>query len=138
MSRTEPLQSNWQVWAAGGACLSGVTIVLAALKNHLLHHSLTIPDTRSFDLALQYQFYHSLGMIVCGLAGHSLRSRLIHLIGFMFLFGIVAFSGGLYLRVALPTVEIPWIMPVGEISWVIGWFLLAFVSIRAKNHRETS
>lgn len=138
MSRTELLQSNWQVWVAGGACISGVTIILAALRNHLLRSWLSIPETATFDLALQYQFYHAIGMIISGFAGWALSSRLTNLIGFLFLFGILAFSGGLYLRIALPTVEIPWIIPVGAISWIIGWFLLAFVAVTARNHEKSS
>jgi len=138
MSTPEHPRTNGRVWIAAGAIIAGVTIILAALKDHVLRDWLAIPETRIFDLALQYQFYHSLGLMICGLVSQVTSSRMTNLIGLLFLFGIVGFCGGLYLRIALPTVQIAWIIPVGAISWVVGWFLLALVVISARSCRNAS
>jgi len=138
MSNVESPERNSRVWIAAGAAIAGVTIVLAALRDHLLRDWLTIPETRSFDLALQYQFYHSLGLILCGITGRVLSSRFMGVVGFLFLLGIVAFSGGLYLRIAVPNMRIGWIIPLGAISWVIGWVLLAFSSLIVKRDTTSS
>lgn len=138
MSTTEHPRANGRVWIAAGAIIAGVTIVLAALKDHVLRNWLAIPETRIFDLALQYQFYHSLALIIWGMVSQVTSSRMTNLIGLLFLFGIVGFCGGLYLRIALPTVQVPWIIPVGAISWVVGWFLLALSAISAKSCKKAS
>ncbi len=137
MERPEQRQAVWELWVASGAAIAALTVVLAALRDHLLRSWLSVPETRLFDLALQYQFYHSLGLIVCGLAARLLPSRAMHLVGVLLLLGIVGFSGGLYLKIVVPNLTIGWMIPAGAALWVVGWLLFAIVAVVRRGETST-
>ena len=129
MAIPEQRRAVWQLWIASGAAVAWLTVVLAAVRDHLLRSWLSVPEIRSFDLALQYQFYHSLGLIMCGLTARVLPSRAMNIVGFLFILGIVGFSGGLYLKIVIPNLTIGWMIPVGATLWVIAWVLFAILAV---------
>ncbi len=90
-----------------------------ALKNHLSSEMMSVYKT-----AVEYQFYHALGLLIIGLIGFNFESKWIKWSGGMLIAGIVLFSGSLY---ALSVTEIKvlgTITPIGGLAFVAGWICL--------------
>lgn len=116
-------------WILLGGILGGLSVMLGAFGAHSLKAVLTEKSLATFHTATQYQFFHSLALVLVGLLAHQLgegnNSKVIKA-GWFFLTGIVLFSGSLYwLALGGPRVLGP-ITPLGGLSFMIGWFLLAF------------
>ena len=87
--------------------------------------------THSWDTAVRLHGAHSLGLILIGLAAGSCSSRLRCWASGLLLAGIVLFSGMIYLYVALDLTTgrtisfLMLLVPIGGISWMAGWAVLA-------------
>lgn len=89
-----------------------------ALKEQLALHQRT--DT--FELAVRYQFYHTLVLLFLGLqntANHKLSS-------WFFLGGIFLFSGSLYFLALTNSTALVLITPIGGVFLLAGWGHLAW------------
>ncbi len=85
-----------------------------------------------FNLGVQYQFYHTFALMGLAFTGHWIHSRLLDWAAYMFIAGIVLFSGSLY---GLALVGSKWfgpITPMGGGCFLIGWLLLAVALWRHK------
>ena len=108
--------------------LSGVQ--LGALGAHALTDRLTPQKINSWELAVQYQLVHSLGLIAIVLLRDKLRSALLQWAGLIMLSGIFLFSGSIYLS-ALGIPAFSQIAPLGGISFMVAWLLVAIAIFRA-------
>ncbi|WP_347246529.1 DUF423 domain-containing protein [Thermogutta sp.] len=120
-------------WIACGAILAGLSVVLAAFADHVLKGNSGIAEVRQFELAVRYQFYHAIALILCGLAGLCGKFRGLNVVAIGFLLGIVGFSGGLFLRVCLPQLHLGPIIPAGAMLWILSWLGLAGIAVTGKN-----
>lgn len=79
-----------------------------------------------FETAVQYHFYHSLALLAVGVIALSQpQTVMLRSSGWLFLIGIVVFSGSLYL---LSITGIRWlgaITPLGGLAFIGGWACLA-------------
>jgi uncharacterized membrane protein YgdD (TMEM256/DUF423 family) len=95
-----------------------------ALKSRLDEHALGV-----FQTAVQYHFYHSLALLAVGVIALSQpQTALLRSSGYLFLVGIVVFSGSLYL---LSMSGLRWlgaITPLGGLAFIAGWGCLAAAS----------
>jgi uncharacterized membrane protein YgdD (TMEM256/DUF423 family) len=114
------------------AALSGFLAVgLGAFGAHALRERLDEHALSIYQTAVQYHFYHSLALLGVGLLClWQPQSRLLWGSGSAFAFGILIFSGSLYL---LSITGIHWlgaITPVGGLGFMIGWLLLFLAAWR--------
>ena len=97
-----------------GALSCGVAVGLGAFGAHALKDVLSPDALATFETGVRYQFYHSLGILGVALLWFRLQNtRIATLAGWLFLVGIVLFSGSLYL---LAITGIRWIgafTPIG-------------------------
>jgi uncharacterized membrane protein YgdD (TMEM256/DUF423 family) len=87
-----------------------------------------------FETAVRYQMYHALAMVGAGILGlYSQRARrAAWLAGFAYLVGIIFFSGSLYGLVFMPQMKwLGMIAPIGGLSMIVGWVLLAIAGMFA-------
>lgn len=95
-----------------------------ALRSRLDEHSLSV-----FQTAVQYHFYHSLALLAVGVIALSQpQTALLRSSGYLFVVGIVVFSGSLYL---LSMSGLRWlgaITPLGGLAFIAGWGCLAAAS----------
>ncbi|MCB1700311.1 MAG: DUF423 domain-containing protein [Pseudomonadales bacterium] len=95
-----------------------------ALKNRLDDYALGV-----FQTAVQYHFYHSLALLAVGVIALSHpQSALLRSSGWLFIVGIVIFSGSLYL---LSISGLRWlgaVTPLGGLAFIAGWGCLAAAS----------
>lgn len=109
------------------ASLSGMfAVVFGAFGAHALKNRLDDYAMGVFETAVQYHFYHSLALLAVGvIALHQPQTMLLRSSGWLFLLGIVVFSGSLYL---LSLSGVKWlgaITPLGGLAFIAGWACLA-------------
>ena len=84
-----------------------------------------------FETGVRYHLYHALGLVLIGIfARTSGASHSLGVAGILFLLGVLLFSGSLY-SMSLVSEKFRWlgaITPLGGLSFIIGWVLLAVAS----------
>ena len=96
------------------------------LKAHLDEYSLSVYQT-----GVEYHFYHTFALLVVALLAHWYpQSGALRTSGIAFSFGIVVFSGSLYLLALTGTRWLGAITPIGGLGFLIGWAALAIAAYR--------
>jgi uncharacterized membrane protein YgdD (TMEM256/DUF423 family) len=107
-------------------------VQLGALGAHALNNILTPAQINSWELAVQYQLVHSLGLILIGLLLQKFGpSRLMVWSGSLMLAGIFLFSGSIYTS-ALGISLAAQVAPYGGTSFMVAWLLLAVAVYRCR------
>lgn len=115
--------------------------ILAVLMGAFGAHSIRgIVDAHSieiFNKGVQYQFYHVFAIIACALLFHLTRQKRFIVAARLFVAGICCFSGSLYLLavkdlLAINTVILGPITPLGGVFFIAGWCLLMSGVIKLK------
>lgn len=112
-----------------GSLMAGLAVGTGAYGAHG-GQAFDIEQVRWIEKAARYQMYHSFALILVSLAmSHCQeRTRLFHITGWLFLFGILSFSGSLYLM-AFTGLNLGYMTPVGGIAFISGWFLMAYTGL---------
>ena len=112
---------------AAGALLMLLGVVLGAFGAHALQAELTPRQLASYQTGVHYQMLHALGLLVVGLLacvtapGPRLRGA-----AWLMGAGIVLFSGSIYLMTAGAPRALGMVTPVGGVSFMVAWGLLAW------------
>lgn len=117
-------------WFASAAILCGLGVVLGAFGAHGLRERLTADMLAVFETGVRYHFIHALGLFVVAWAASRWPGPLVAAAGWLFVAGILIFSGSLYV---LSVSGIRWlgaITPIGGVCMIAGWVLLAVVALR--------
>ena len=118
-------------WFATGALLCGLGVALGAFGAHGLRERLTPEMLATFETGVRYHFIHALGLFAVAWAATRWPGALVGAAGWLFVAGIVIFSGSLYL---LSISGIRWlgaITLIGGVCMIAGWVLLAAAALRA-------
>ena len=119
-------------WSGLGAILLGLAVVLGAFGAHGLRGRLDAYSMDIYERAVFYQFIHALGILVVPLftrAGALSESAVGWVCGLL-LAGILIFSGSLYFLALSGVRMFGAITPIGGLSFITAWFLLAFRLLR--------
>ena len=110
-----------------GALFGGIAVALGAFGAHGLK-KIVSPDVVSvFQTGVQYQMYHTLALLVVAIVYERLPNKWMKSSGYLFSFGILFFSGSLYLITALKAEErsipalIGAITQIGGLLFILGW-----------------
>ena len=109
-----------------GCLCAALGVAAGAFGAHMLKGLLEPPMLAVYDTATRYQMYHAFGIVLSGFAVHISRDARVASAGWMFLAGILLFSGSLY-GVALFGVR--WlgaVTPLGGVAFIAGWLFLAW------------
>lgn len=125
--------SSSKFWIASGAILASVAVMAGAVGTHVLKERLQLADTelQTYEVAVRYQMYHALGLMLVGILVGRQSSRWLTTAGVALLLGIVLFSGGLYARLLAGFQPGVPIVPTGGMAWIVGWLLLAVGALTA-------
>ena len=85
-----------------------------------------------YHTGVEYQFYHALGLLIIGVIGFEIKSKLIGWAGILLTAGIILFSGSLYVLALSGIKGLGAITPIGGISFVAGWIILAIGIVKHK------
>ena len=109
-----------------GAFGALLAVALGAFGAHALKARLAPEALGLWKTAVEYHFYHSLGLLAVGAAAMQGESRQLQLAGWCMVAGVVLFSGSLYGLALTAFPWLGWITPFGGLSFLAGWgFLLA-------------
>ncbi|MBZ0278802.1 MAG: DUF423 domain-containing protein [Anaerolineae bacterium] len=113
------------------AVLGAVGVVLGAFGAHGLSAILTVNGhTDTFHTATQYQMIHALALLGVAVAAQQWPGKLMQWAGYLFLAGVVLFSGSLYL---LAIFDLSWlgaVAPLGGVALIGGWVCLGWAAWR--------
>ena len=112
-------------FAMVGAVLSGLGVALGAFGVHGLAGVLVPADLAVFETGVRYQMYHALALVVLGLPGTRLSHALAKAAGWLFVLGVVLFSGSLYGLTLVGPRSLGMVTPFGGVTLLAGWGCLA-------------
>ncbi len=115
-----------------GAGAALVAVLLGAFGAHALKGRLAGDGLALWRTAVEYHFWHALGLLAVGLvAVHLPGSALLKWSGWSMLGGIVLFSGSLYVLALTGLRALGMVTPLGGLAFVVAWVLLAAAVARA-------
>jgi uncharacterized membrane protein YgdD (TMEM256/DUF423 family) len=109
-----------------GSLLGGLGVALGAFGAHGLRSRLPAERLENFETAARYQMYHALALLGAAFAaGTRPGSALPAAAGWLFVAGILLFSGSLYLLVITGRRAWGAAAPLGGLAFIAGWICLA-------------
>jgi uncharacterized membrane protein YgdD (TMEM256/DUF423 family) len=109
-----------------GSFLMALAVAFGAFGAHIVQEMLTPDRFAVYQTAVQYHFYHALGLLIAGILSLWIReSNWLKWSGIMMLSGIVVFSGSLYILTLTDTGCLGMITPFGGLAFILGWIFLA-------------
>ena len=119
------------------AILGMLAIILGAFGAHALKKVLPIEQLSTFETGVRYQMYHALFLLFMGQTD-ILSSKTKKTIYFLVLFGVLFFSGSIYL-LAINSISpidfrvIGFVTPIGGLLLILAWGLLLLNIINKKS-----
>lgn len=113
-------------WFALGCVLAGLGVATGAFGAHLLRRTLPPEWLTIFETGVRYQMYHALGLMAAALVSSRWSSKCNHIAAWLFLMGILLFSGSLYALSLTAVRGLGMITPLGGICLMAGWGVLAW------------
>ncbi len=109
-----------------GSLVALLGVGLGAFATHGLKGRLSSELLAAFEVGVRYQMYHALALLAVAWAWSRWPRTEITAAGWLFLAGIVLFSGSLYLLALTGSRPLGIITPVGGVLLIIGWLALAW------------
>jgi uncharacterized membrane protein YgdD (TMEM256/DUF423 family) len=120
-----------------GSILMALAVAFGAFGAHIVQEMLTPERFEVYQTAVQYHFYHALGLLILGAVQyHAGRSAWLDWSGRLLLAGILIFSGSLYMLTLTDTGWLGMITPIGGFAFVLGWIALAIGMATASADRS--
>lgn len=113
----------------GIAALMGMlAIILGAFGAHALKKYLSVEQLSSFETGVKYQMYHALFLLFLGLK-NSLPEKIKKTVFQLVVFGVIFFSGSIYLLSTKPISGIDFkfigiVTPIGGALLIVAWGIL--------------
>ena len=108
---------------------AALSLLLATVAGAVGSHALSFADAqalRSFETAVQFQFFHGLGVIAAVLVGFAGRGgQLRAASAWLMLAGTLLFCGSIYARALGASPNIVGAAPYGGIAFMVSWLAFA-------------
>ena len=110
-----------------GAVLGALGIAIGAMVRHVVEDRIDPSQLKVLEIGAHYQVYHSLALVLVGTVARANPSRWLSAAAWLFLLGMLLFSGCLYLHVATQSTARPLMLliPVGGSLLILAWLALA-------------
>lgn len=105
-------------------------VALGAFAAHGLKNRLSADYLAIFHTGVTYQLVHALALFGVALLAVHLPGRLVGWAGYLFVLGIVLFSGSLYLLTLTGISKLGMITPIGGLCFLAGWLCLGLAAWR--------
>jgi uncharacterized membrane protein YgdD (TMEM256/DUF423 family) len=120
-----------------GTVLAGLAVALGAFGAHGLRKIVDADTVAVYQTGVQYQMYHALALLGVGILADRINNSFVGYAGFLFIGGVVLFSGSLYLIASLKAMNkevstaIGIMTPIGGLLFILGWIML-FIALLKK------
>jgi len=114
-----------------GTLLAGLSVALGAFGAHGLRNTLSPEDIATFETGARYQMYHALALLAVAWAYARWEAPLVQVAGWLFVIGIVIFSGSLYALVLTGQRWLGAVTPLGGVALLAAWVVLAWSAFRS-------
>jgi len=101
-----------------------LAVAFGAFGAHIVEELLTPDRFDVYQTAVQYHFYHALGLLIIGGVSFHISNKWMKWSGYSMVIGILIFSGSLYL---LTLLDIGWlgaVTPIGGFAFILAWVFL--------------
>ena len=115
-----------------------LAVIAGAFGAHGLDKLLSAKNMEIWHIAVQYQFYHVFALLFLSTLTRY-QTRLIKDCYYLFTFGIILFSGSLYLLACSDLLGWSWIpimgpvTPFGGLLFIGGWICIGVVALKNKS-----
>jgi uncharacterized membrane protein YgdD (TMEM256/DUF423 family) len=120
-----------QALIAAGAFSGFFAVSAGAFGAHVLGPKLPAHAMEIFETGVRYQMFHSLALLITGIAAARSFGKAAHFAGWMFVTGILLFSGSLYLLALTDVRLLGAVTPIGGAAFIAGWLALACGALSA-------
>lgn len=114
-----------------GAVHAFLAVALGAFGSHGLEGKVDAKYLDIWKTAVQYQMFHALGLIIVGFfMGQFGNSSALNWSGWLMFFGILLFSGSLFVLVLTGISKLGAITPIGGVAFLAAWVLLIVAAVK--------
>lgn len=107
------------------AAVSGLlAVILGAFGAHVLKGIISPEMLETYKTGVQYQFYHTFALLAAGILMNFNQSKALKWSAYLFMIGMILFSGSLYVLAISGVKVLGIITPFGGITWIAAWILL--------------
>lgn len=122
---------NYKKTLAAAGLMGLLAVALGAFGAHALKPTLLANNRLDiFELAVQYQFYHTFALLAIALLMRKQESRLLSIACVLMIVGILFFSGSLYTMALTNISSLGMITPLGGVCFLAGWGCLVGAALR--------
>jgi uncharacterized membrane protein YgdD (TMEM256/DUF423 family) len=123
---------------AAGAILMMLGVMLGAFGAHALQARLEPRQLASYQTGVQYQMLHAFGLLIIGIVAQlTAATPRLRWSARLMLAGIAFFSGSIYLMTAGAPRWFGMVAPVGGVSFMVAWALLAWHALSPGPARDS-
>ena len=122
---------NWIIWIIAASLAGLSAVAIDAFGAHALKSQLSGDQWTVFNTAVRHHMFHTVALFAVGFLAGRIDSSILTASGCFFTLGILLFSGSLYAYAITSKRELAMITPVGGVTLMVGWILLAWAAIKA-------
>jgi len=115
-----------RVYFVVGSMFCAFGVAAGAFGAHALKGRLSPEMLAVFETGVRYQLIHALALLATAWAATRWNSRAISVAGWLFVAGILLFSGSLYALCLSGVRAFGAVTPFGGLAFIAGWLLLAW------------
>ena len=117
-------------WLFVGAVNGFLAVAVGAFAAHGLETRVPPRSLEIFQTGAHYHLAHAIALTAVSLMRGPGAARA-NLAGWLFTIGIVLFSGSLYFLVLADSTALVLLTPLGGVSFLAGWVMLALAALKA-------
>lgn len=116
-----------------GSLIGSMSVALGAFGAHALRDRIEASLLANYQTGVNYMFYHTLALfiVVLALTRWPGSSQAVWA-GWLFVIGIIFFSGSLFVMAFTGMRWLGAITPIGGVAFIAGWLLLAWTAWQSK------
>lgn len=121
--------------------MGALSVLLGAVGSHILEGNIPEEHLSMFNTANQFLMYHTLALLGISVMNRYISSSFLNSIYYLFVIGIVFFSGTLLLMslkevTGLELGSLSKLIPIGGLLLIIGWVVLIFAGASYKHKKK--
>ncbi len=108
-----------------------LAVIIGAFGAHGIEGKVSLRQYEAFRTGALYHFLNSLGLLIVGVLAKIFPEKPLKSVIYLILSGILLFSGSLYIYGIVGLSSVALITPLGGLSFILGWLILAIRFLRS-------